>query len=185
MKFLFFSRIIPEKGCDLIFDAIEKLCTSGFGNRFEVGFYGKIQDDYRKSFMESISHHQTNSSYHGILDGMNCETHVELAKYDVFLFPTFCTVEGFPGAIVDAFIAGLPVIASDWNMNGEIIRNGENGFLIPSKDADALAKRMQWFIEHPEFVVEKMANIQQEALQYDAKHILSKSFLEEMGMLRY
>lgn len=184
MKFLFFSRIIPEKGCDLTFQAVDKLCKSGYGNQFEVGFYGMILDDYRKEFMKSISFHETNSTYHGILDGTNSDTYVELAKYDVFLFPTYFAMEGFPGAVVDAFVAGLPVIASDWKMNSEIIRDGENGFLIPPKDADALAERMQWFIEHPDFIIQKMTNIQKEALLYDTKHILSKSFLEKMGMLR-
>ena len=28
--------------------------------------------------------------------------------------------------------------------------NGENGWLVPTRNVEALAKRMIWFIEHPE-----------------------------------
>lgn len=184
MRFLFFSRINPAKGCDLIFEAIEMLRDWGLGERFEVGFYGMMLEDYREEFEGKIRRYEDNASYHGVLDGTDTRSHEKLAAYDVFLFPTFWSDEGFPAAIVDAFIAGLPVIASDWNCNSELIRDGENGFLIPPKNVKALAERMRWFIEHPEFIEEKVEAIQQEALQFDVKHCLGREVMEEMGMIK-
>ncbi|MFR3494185.1 MAG: glycosyltransferase [Blautia sp.] len=39
-----------------------------------------------------------------------------LKNYDALLFPTYYEGEGFAGTIIDAFAAGLPVIASDWKV---------------------------------------------------------------------
>jgi len=63
------------------------------------------------------------------------------------IFPTYWKGEGFPGVLVDAFVAGLPVIASDWNMNTEVIRHNQNGLVIPPKDSEALAYAMRYLIE--------------------------------------
>lgn len=64
------------------------------------------------------------------------------------LFPTFWKGEGFPGVIVDAFIAGLPVIATHWNMNVEIIQDGINGFIIPPNDINRLTEKMLWVVDN-------------------------------------
>ncbi len=63
------------------------------------------------------------------------------------LFPTYWKGEGFPGVIIDAFVAGLPVIATDWNMNTEIIEDGVNGFIIEPKSSAALAEKMQYVMQ--------------------------------------
>jgi len=46
------------------------------------------------------------------------------------LFPTNWHGEGFPGVFLDAFMVGLPVICSDWNMNSEVIQDGYNGLVL-------------------------------------------------------
>lgn len=52
-----------------------------------------------------------------------------LKNYDALLFPTYYEGEGFAGTIIDAFAAGLPVIASDWKYNSEIIKQGITGVI--------------------------------------------------------
>ena len=51
---------------------------------------------------------------------------------------------------MDAFSAGVPVIATDWNCNAEIISQGENGLLYPSDRFRTLEEAIQWTVEHPE-----------------------------------
>lgn len=46
--------------------------------------------------------------------------------------------EGLSHVILEALNAGTPVIASDKGGNPEIVRDGENGFLVPYRDVDAL-----------------------------------------------
>ena len=53
-----------------------------------------------------------------------------LQDYFAMLFPPFYASDGYPTATVDAFAAGLPVIASRWNYNEDIIRDHEDGILV-------------------------------------------------------
>ena len=51
------------------------------------------------------------------------ETASHLKKYFALLFPTYFHGEGFAGCLIDAFFAGIPVIATDWLYNKDIINN--------------------------------------------------------------
>ena len=57
-----------------------------------------------------------------------------LSYYDVLLFPTTYYTEGLPGTIIDAFSAGLPVIATNWKHAEELICNEKDGFIVPFSD---------------------------------------------------
>ena len=46
--------------------------------------------------------------------------------------------EGFPNTVLEAGALGLPSVVTDINGSREIIINGENGLIVPPKDADAL-----------------------------------------------
>ena len=72
-----------------------------------------------------------------------------LKRYFALLFPTFYEGEGFAGTAIDAFAAGIPVIASDWKYNSEIIQDGRNGKLFPQKDYKKLAEILIEFAKNP------------------------------------
>mgnify|MGYP000496001996 CR=1 FL=1 len=61
-----------------------------------------------------------------------------LKNYDALLFPTYYEGEGFAGTIIDAFAAGLPVIASDWKYNSEIIKQGITGMITKTHSISEL-----------------------------------------------
>ena len=50
-----------------------------------------------------------------------------LKNYFALLFPTYYEGEGFAGTLIDALAAGVPVIASDWRYNPEIVEDGMTG----------------------------------------------------------
>jgi len=143
-KFLFLSRIHPDKGVGEIFAASRLLEEWGIKD-FSVTFYGPIEKNYREYFESALG---ANMTYGGVLDIMNDNENAYniLAGFDAMLFPTYWKGEGFPGVLVDAFVAGLPVIATDWNMNTEVIKHEQNGLLIPARDFNALANAMRQLI---------------------------------------
>jgi glycosyltransferase involved in cell wall biosynthesis len=49
---------------------------------------------------------------------------------------------------MEAMATGRPVLTTDAPGCRETVLSGENGFLVPVRDADALAERMIWFIEN-------------------------------------
>ena len=64
-----------------------------------------------------------------------------LAGFDVFLLAS--RTEGFPLAIVEAMLAGLPVVATEVGSIGEAVQDGATGYLVPAEDTDALASRLR------------------------------------------
>jgi glycosyltransferase involved in cell wall biosynthesis len=144
-KFVFLSRVHPDKGVGEIAEAVQLLNKWGI-TEFYIVFFGPIETFYKDQF-ESICSERI--QYGGVLDIMKDtrKAYETLASFDSMLFPTYWRGEGFPGALVDAFVAGLPIIASDWNMNNEIIEHEYNGLLIPPKNPNALAEAMLRLME--------------------------------------
>lgn len=71
-----------------------------------------------------------------------------LQDYDVMVFPSLG--EGFSLSMVEAMACGLPVISSTNTGANDFIENSKNGFIVPIQDADAIADKMQWFMNHRE-----------------------------------
>lgn len=71
-----------------------------------------------------------------------------LAASQIFLLIT--NWEGFPRSILEAMRAGLPVVATDVGGNGESVIDGENGCLVPHKDAGMLAQKLRPLLLQPD-----------------------------------
>ena len=139
-SFIYIGRISESKGIKEIIEASKQLQKAGF--KFCVDFFGPLEGDFE--FTDEFI------SYKGFLDFQKkgLESYQLISNYHCLLFPTYWHGEGFPGVIIDAFIAGLPVIASDWNMNRELIQNAVNGYLVEPKNAMDLAQKMQIVLEN-------------------------------------
>jgi glycosyltransferase involved in cell wall biosynthesis len=121
---VFLGQIKAEKG---VFDIVEALRGQG---EFTCDFFGPIVDRDRDSFMEALSPGGA-CAYRGMAepDGV-VET---IGGYDVLLLPSYHPGEGYPAVILQAFAAGVPVIASDWKDIPEIVEDGVTGILVPVK----------------------------------------------------
>jgi len=133
VKLVYLGRITKSKGYELIFRLAENLSHSLPENSFILDFYGPIQDDSKTSFLELLDG-KTNIRYCGVIQPK--DIYEKIGTYDIMLFPTSYPGEGFPGTILDSFIAGIPVIASNWRYNSEIIEHGKTGFIFDLKNEE-------------------------------------------------
>ena len=181
VKFVFLSRVHPDKGCKEIIEAAKKLNSLGLESSFLIDFYGTIAPGYENHFMSMIES-CPNANYMGFLD-LNCQDgYDKLSNYDAMLFPTYYDGEAFPGAVIDAFISGLPVIASDWHFNKEII-DEEVGILVKPRDIATLMNAMADVINKTVDLPVMRERSQERALLYDNKRVLSKDNLIKLGLL--
>ena len=70
-----------------------------------------------------------------------------MAECSVYVLPSYR--EGTPRSVLEAMAMGRPILTSDAPGCRETTIDGENGFLVPVRDVDALCKKMLWMIEHP------------------------------------
>lgn len=70
-----------------------------------------------------------------------------LANCHCLVLPSYR--EGTPTAVMEAMATGRPCIVTDAPGCRELVRDGENGFLVPVGNADALAAAMQRFVDDP------------------------------------
>ena len=77
---------------------------------------------------------------------------------------------------------GRPIITTDAPGCRETVENGRNGFLVPIKDSNVLAKAMENFIKNPS-LIEKMGLESRIIAQkkYDV-HEVNKIIMTEMGV---
>ena len=179
MRFVFLSRIIPE-GCNTIIEAV-KILNKKYTDIFIVDFYGPFEAEYESLFKDKISN-INNISYKGFLDLRNQRNYDILAKYDAMLFPSYWHGEGFPGIIIDAFVSGLPVIATDWSLNADIIEDGKTGVILKENTVEALAEAMDTMINNPKSVELMSKTCQNSAMNFDIKNVVSDKLLEKIGI---
>lgn len=67
--------------------------------------------------------------------------------FDVFMLPS--NYEGLPIVILEAMSCALPIVASDVGGVSEIVRNGENGYVLPNK-VEAFVEKLYYILNHPD-----------------------------------
>ena len=70
-----------------------------------------------------------------------------LRWFDVFVLPSLA--EGISNTILEAMASGLPIVATQVGGNPELVRDGVNGRLIPSADAQTLVQVLAEYLNHP------------------------------------
>lgn len=85
--------------------------------------------------------------------GTSDEVKIALTNADLFLLPSRTvngvTVEGIPVSIMEAMATGLPVISTMHGCIPELVQDEISGFLVPERDVDALAERLEYLINNP------------------------------------
>jgi len=71
-----------------------------------------------------------------------------LHAFDIYVCSS--VKEGFPYSILEAMSAGLPIVATNVGGIPDMIINGEDGFLVEPKNAQALAEKISLLINNPE-----------------------------------
>lgn len=178
-KFCTFSRVMEEKGITEAIETVRRINEEHNAIIATLDIYGQIDPKYTGKLNELLVQNASCVTYKGIIDS---QASVDILKeYFALVFPTRWAGEGLPGTVIDAFAAGIPVIASDWNANKEIIQNKEQGLIYPNEDMPTLKDAMLWSIQHP-LIMDEMRHKSREAFEQFTPNVILQRILLQMGV---
>lgn len=166
------SRVTYSKGIEDAIIGVKEANKKMGGTFIKLDVYGMIDEKYRDRFYKLVDENKTFVSYKGIVDynkTVEC-----LKEYFILLFPTFFKGEGLPGNIVDAFHAGVPIIATDWLYNSDILINNYNGILVPINSVESISNALIMFFKDREFAYNVGLNNLNEAKKYSSEIVLKE-----------
>ncbi|MEX0650126.1 MAG: glycosyltransferase family 4 protein [Candidatus Andersenbacteria bacterium] len=169
VKILFIGRLIPRKGFQRVVQALPRIREIA-KLPFEVEVVGTGS---HQLILDKLAEQLAVSDlikYVGLVPYDQLERSYQYA--DIFVLTSLS--EGMPSVILEAMGCGLPVIASDVGGNNEIVKEGENGFLIQGEDIDTLAKQLAMLIDDRELRSRMGRKSREMALQYDWKNIMKQ-----------
>lgn len=169
-KLCTFSRVMREKGIEDAIDAVEVINQKWNRPVFRLDIYGQIEDSYKEKFNSMQKEFPSYIHYGGLIP---FDRTVEILRhYYALLFPTYHKGEGFAGTLIDAMAAGLPVIASNWRYNKEVVRPGKTGVLINNCNAKKIEEELVKIVENPDEWNAMRTSTLEEAHRYEPEEAI-------------
>lgn len=82
--------------------------------------------------------------------------------------------EGFGIPVIEAMAHGRPVIVTEGVGAKDLVEDGKNGFIVPIRDPDAIAEKIQYFYDNPDEIKRMGKNARETAEKYTWKKIKEK-----------
>lgn len=151
IRLLYVGRISPEKGLDVLLEAMHLLVTEISPTRVSLTIAGA--DFYGSSYGEKFRDRIVTSAVAELLTVTGYVPYGAMLfelydSHDILVLPSF--TEGFPQVLFEAMARGLPVVATTAGGIPRIIRNRHNGLLVAPGDATALVNAISELIADQE-----------------------------------
>lgn len=169
-RFCTFSRVMKEKGIDDAVDAVRMINHRFSSAVCTLDIYGQVDPEQREWFASLQESFPPEVRYCGVIDYE--KSVAVLQDYFALLFPTEFFTEGIPGTVIDAYAAGVPVIAARWESFANVIDEGETGIGYPFGEQQCLQQIMLSLIEEPQRIVDMKENCLHKAQQYMPSNVM-------------
>lgn len=137
LKFIAAGRLCKQKNFPMLIKAFAKAHAQN--PKITLDIYGEGTSSYIE-FLDSIINQDSATEYIHLC-GRTSDMHGELLNHDAFVMSS--DYEGMPNALAEAMATGLVCISTDCPTGPrDLIRGGENGFLVPVDDVDAMAEKI-------------------------------------------
>ena len=138
-RIVFLGSLIVRKGLIYLFEAIKQLNIPK--DKFELWLLGHISPEIEPVLNQ---YKQENWIIKGHV-GFH-ELPLLLQQCDIGVFPSI--EDGFAMVIPQMLACGVPVITTPHTGGPDLIREGDNGFIIPIRNSEAIAQKLEWLYAH-------------------------------------
>ena len=147
-KIVNFCRISPQKNLNLLLKSFAKFINEY--PDYELYIYGNVDEsskDYGEQIRNEIARLTCKEKIH-VLPAVN---DIHNLVRDFSMFVSSSDYEGMSNSMIEAMAIGLPVVCTDCPAGGAraVIKNRENGLLVPIKDEEALFEAMSEIAKNP------------------------------------
>lgn len=170
------GRLSRQKNQFLLIEAVSELKDSYPDLQLKIYGAGELETEYnnlitKKGLSKFIS-----------LEGRTLDVPLKLSEADIFVLPS--DYEGMPNALMEAMAVGVPSIATDCPCGGPrmLIRDKENGMLIPVGDKNSLVKALKELLDNPakKELISENAKRSAEAFSENIIYLQWKNYLEKV-----
>lgn len=144
ITFLMISRMLVSKGVREYLSAartvkakypnVKFVLVGAFENQLDSLAHKELQPDVERKIIE---YHADTNDVRPFYQ--NCS---------VYVLPSYR--EGTPRTVLEAMATARPIITTDAPGCRQTVEDAKNGFTVQVKDANAVAEKMEWFIQNPE-----------------------------------
>lgn len=173
--FIFVGRLVSDKGINELILAFSKI-TDPKVKLLLVGPFEPKLDPLNEETTEEIEKNPKILSV-----GFQKDVRPYFAIANALVFPSYR--EGFPNVVMQAGAMGLPAIVSNINGCNEIIVEGENGIIIPPKDANSLHTAMLKFVQDRELLDQLRINSRRMVVERYEQKVVWDALLAEYKSL--
>lgn len=169
--FVFVGRLVGDKGINELVKAFTNLNLP----KTKLLLVGPQEQELDPLTPQTIEDIKTNKNIISV--GFQNDVRPYFAISQCLAFPSYR--EGFPNVVIQAGAMELPSIVSNINGCNEIIIEGENGTIIPSKNAEQLEKKMKLLVVDKDMYLKLKQNSRKMIAERYKQSIVWEAILEE------
>lgn len=172
------ARLVEKKGLQYSIQAVAQLISYYPNIEYQIVGDGILKKDLQQLI------EQLNVSANIKLLGWKTQQEVSqiMENADIVLAPSVTSqdgnCEGIPMCLMEAMATGLPVISTYHSGIPELIEDGKSGYLLPEREVDGLAQRIEHLIVNPELRL-KMGQAGRQKIETDYNIELLNDRLEK------
>ena len=165
IKILWAAHIRPEKNPKIL----NQIASNLSSQKIDIDCYGIFDPNSWPNRQNPLDLKQPNLHYYGPYS--NFFKDIDLSKYDLFLYTSH--TDGMPNVIIEAALAGLPIVTSD--IGGIRNKLGEHAHYVKdTHSADEYINNILDVLEHHEKALKEAKRIQKEFISCHNKDVFNK-----------
>ena len=170
-KGVFISRVTASKGILVLLKAIEQINNTE--EKLSLDIYGPMDENYKDEVFRYIDSSNGAISYKGIVKPDRVQ--LLLTEYHFLVLPTFHSGEGLPGILVEAGMAGIPIIITRFNALGEYFKEDKSALFVEPENVADLRKAFRRLISDDQLAETLSEGIKKEVVPFRLESVIHQT----------